>query len=175
LFIIKKRVIANPMNPELLNITEKIKRVLTKRELTLSAAESCTGGLISHLITSVPGASVFFRADIIAYSRDAKENILAVSGKTIDTFGMISSETAVEMAEKIRLLAKTDYSVSSTGNLGPNVLEGKEKGLVHLAACREGKAVTKKLILKGSRAENMEAASLAALNLLIELVNSENE
>jgi PncC family amidohydrolase len=163
------------MMNEIIKISERVNILFTNTGLTLSASESCTGGLISHLITSVPGASVFFRAGIIAYSREAKEDILSVSGKTIDTFGMVSSETAVEMAEKIRLLAKTDYSISSTGNLGPDVLEGKEKGLVHLAACREGKTVTKQLTLKGSRAENMEAASLAALNLLIELMNSKNE
>jgi PncC family amidohydrolase len=163
------------MDTKVIKIAEKIKGILTRRELTLSVAESCTGGLISHLITSVPGASAFFRAGIIAYSREAKEDILAVSDKTIDTFGMVSRETAVELAEKVRMLAKTDYSVSSTGNLGPDVLEGKERGLVYLAACRDGKTITKQLNVNGNRSENKEAAALAALNLLIELVISENE
>jgi len=161
------------METKIIKITEKIKRILTERGLTLSVAESCTGGLISHLITSVPGASAFLRAGIIAYSREAKEDILAVSAKTIDTFGMVSGETAAEMAEKVRLLTKTDYSVSSSGNLGPDVLEDKEKGLVYLAACRDEKTIIKRLTLKGNRAENKEAASLAALELLVKLVEEE--
>jgi PncC family amidohydrolase len=163
------------MNTEIIKIIEKVHELFTHKGLTLSVAESCTGGLISHWTTSLPGASAFLRAGIIAYSREAKEDILAVSGKTIDTFGMVSRETAVEMAEKVRLLAKTDYSVSSTGNIGPDVLEGKEKGLVFIAACREGETITKQLNVNGNRSENKEAASMAALTLLIELVRSENE
>ena len=163
------------MNNEIIKISEKVHELFSNKGLTLSVAESCTGGLISHRITSVPGASAFFRAGIIAYSREAKEDILAVSDNTIDTFGMVSRETAIEMAEKVRMLAKTDYSVSSTGNLGPDLLEGKEKGLVFIAACKEGKTITKQLNVKGNREENKEAAAMAALNLLIELVNSENE
>ena len=88
---------------------------------------------------------------------------------------MVSRETAVEMAEKVRLLANTDCSVSSTGNLGPDVLEGKERGLIYLAASRKGKTITKQLVLEGSRAENKEASSLAALELLVELVEEEGQ
>lgn len=161
------------MNKETLKIIETVHGLFTQQGLTLSTAESCTGGLVSHWITLLPGASAFLRAGIIAYSRDAKENILGVSGNTIDTFGMVSSEAAIEMAEKVRLVTGTDYSVSSTGNLGPDVLEGKDRGLVYLAACRKGKTITKQLMLKGSRAENKEAASLAALELLVELMDRE--
>jgi len=161
------------MDADKLILAEKIKGMLTKRGLTLSVAESCTGGLISHWITSVPGASAFFRAGIIAYSRETKEDTLAVSAKTLDTFGMVSRETAVEMAENVRLRAMTDCSVSSTGNLGPDVLEGKEKGLIYLAACKEGMTITQQLALTGSREENKQAASLAALELLVQLVEEE--
>ena len=163
------------MNNGILKSIDKIHGFFAQHGLTLAVAESCTGGLISHWITSVAGASAFFRAGIIVYSREAKENILAVSNKTIDTFGMVSRETAVEMAEKVRLLAKTDCSVSSTGNLGPDVLEGKERGLIYLAASRKGKTITKQLVLEGSRAENKEASSLAALELLVELVEEEGQ
>jgi len=161
------------MDTTLLKTVEKIKDILSNKGLALSVAESCTGGLISHWVTSLPGASAFFRAGIIAYSKEAKVDILAVSARTIDTFGMVSRETAVEMAEKVRLLATTDCSVSSTGNLGPDVIEGKERGLIYLAACREGKTMTKQLLLKGSRTENKEAAALAALELLVELLEEE--
>ncbi len=156
-------------------IISKVHELFKNQKLTLSVAESCTGGLISHWITSAPGASAFFRSGIVAYSRDCKEDILNVSDDVIKKFGMVSKEVAIEMAERVRLLTKTDYSVSTTGNLGPDVLEGKEKGLIYLAACSEGMIITKQLILKGSRAENKEVASLAALELLGELVEMSNE
>lgn len=158
---------------DVVKITEKIKGIFSNKGLTLSVAESCTGGLISHWITSTPGASAYFRTGVVAYSREAKENILTVSGETINTFGMVSRETAVEMAEKVRMLAKADYSVSTTGNLGPDVLEGKERGLIYVGASRKGKIITKRLVLKGSRAENKESAAQAALELLVELVEEE--
>jgi PncC family amidohydrolase len=161
------------LDTRVLKIIEKIKWLFSNTGRTLSAAESCTGGLISHWITSAPGASAYFRTGIVAYSREAKEDILAVSGETINTSGMVSRETAAEMAEKVRTLAKTDYSVSSTGNLGPDTLEGKERGLIYLGASRKGKTITKRLVLTGGRAENKEAASLAALELLVELVEEE--
>ena len=79
------------------------------------------------------------------------------------------------MAEKMRVLARTDYSVSTTGNLGPDVLEGKEKGLVYISASKEGMIVSKELKLGGDRNDNKEEAALAALRLLIELVEKEKE
>jgi PncC family amidohydrolase len=158
---------------DVVKITEKINGIFANKGLTLSVAESCTGGLISHWVTSTPGASAYFRTGVVAYSREAKENILTVPGETINTFGMVSRETAVEMAEKVRMLAKADYSVSTTGNLGPDVLEGKERGLIYVGASSKGKTITKRLVLKGSRTENKESAAQAALELLVELVEEE--
>ncbi len=156
-------------------IINKVHELFKNQKLTLSVAESCTGGLISHWITSAPGASAFFRSGIVAYSRNCKEDILNVSDDLIKKFGMVSKEVAIEMAERVRLLTKTDYSVSTTGNLGPDVLEGKNSGLIYVAVSKEGETVTKQLNFKGSREENKEEASMAALNLLIELVSRENE
>jgi nicotinamide mononucleotide (NMN) deamidase PncC len=82
----------------------------------------------------------------------------------------VSEETASEMAEKVRLLTGTDYSLSTTGNLGPDVLEGKEKGLVFIAVSRKGQIFSKRLRLKGSREDNKEKASLTALRFLVEIV-----
>ena len=151
-------------------IISKVHELFKNQKLTLSVAESCTGGLISHWITSAPGASAFFMSGIVAYSRDCKEDILNVSGDVIRKFGMVSKEVAIEMAERVRLLTKTDYSVSTTGNLGPDVLEGKNSGLIYVAASKEGKTVTKQLNLNGSREENKEEAALAVLLLLVELI-----
>lgn len=141
--------------------------------LKLSVAESCTGGLISHYLTSLPGASAFFEAGIVAYSGVIKNAVLGVSPETIRTYGAVSEETAREMAERVRVLAKTDYAVSSSGNLGPDVLEGKERGLVYIAAAGAGKTISRELGLKGDREANREAAALEALQLLISLVRED--
>ena len=160
------------MKQELLKAIKKVHKIFKKKGLTLSIAESCTGGLISHYITTLSGASAFFIAGIVSYSGDAKKTLLGVSSKTIQHYGVVSEETAREMAEKVRLLTKTDYSISTTGNLGPDVLEGKKQGLVCIAASKEGKTISQKLQLKGDREANKENASLAALKLLIEIAEN---
>lgn len=158
------------MNKEALKITQRVHELFKKRGLTLSIAESCTGGLISHYIISLPGASNFFEAGVVSYSADAKKKLLGISQKVISKYGVVSEETAKEMAKKIRSLTRTDFSLSTTGNLGPDVLEGKERGLIYIAVCKKGKTFSSELRLTGNRTENKEKASLSALKLLIEAV-----
>ena len=158
------------MEPVTSDIIKRVHELFKDSALTLSIAESCTGGLVCHYITSLPGASAFFTAGIVSYAEDIKKNILGVTSETIDKFGVVSEETVREMAEKIRLLSKTDCSLATTGNIGPGVLEGKERGLVYIAASKEGKTVSGELRLKGDREENKKEAAASALRLLIELV-----
>ncbi|RJQ21244.1 MAG: CinA family protein [Nitrospiraceae bacterium] len=158
------------MKQETLEAVSKVHELFQNKGLTLSAAESCTGGLISHYITNLAGASGFFAAGVVAYSEEIKKNVLGVLAMTIRDYGVVSEETAREMAEKMRLIAKTDFSLSSTGNLGPDMLEGKERGLVYIAASRDGKTVSRELRLKGNREANKEETALEALRLLISLV-----
>jgi len=154
---------------KILEVVQRVHEFFITRGLTLSLAESCTGGLISHYITTLPGASAFFRAGVVSYSEDMKKKILGVSSDVISSYGVVSKQTAKEMAEKVRVLTGTDFSVSTTGNLGPDVLEGKEKGLVYIAVSKEGNTFSKDLHLKGNREENKEEAALAALKFLIEI------
>lgn len=163
------------MNDKVLKITEKIHSLFRQRGITLSVAESCTGGLISHRITSLPGASKFFRAGVTAYSEQAKKDILNISPETIHRHGMVSESMAREMAEKVRLLAHADYSLSTTGNLGPEALENKDQGLVYIAASRDGRTVSRELRLKGDRTRNKEQACLSALEFLDEFVESDEK
>jgi nicotinamide-nucleotide amidase len=158
------------MDEEILNVIKRVHEIFRKGGLTLSVAESCTGGLISHYITALPGASNFFEAGLVTYSAAAKKKILGISSSTIEISGAVSESTAREMAEKVRFLTGTDYSLSTTGNLGPEVLEGKEKGLIYIAVSRTGRSILKELRLTGSREENKEAASLSALKLLLEVL-----
>jgi len=157
------------MNALIIDVVKKLHEFFRKKGLTLSVAESCTGGLMSHYITSLPGASVFFKAGLVAYSEEIKESILGITPETLNKYGIVSSETARAMAERVRVISRTDYAVSTTGNLGPDVLEEKEKGLVYIAAAREGKTLLRELRLKGDRAENKEQTVLEALRLVMEL------
>ena len=158
------------MNKEAFQVVQKVHELFKGKGLTLSIAESCTGGLISHYITALPGASNFFEAGVVSYSAEAKKKILGISSDIISRYGMVSEETARKMAEKIRVITKTDFSLSTTGNIGPDVLEGKENGLVYIAVNKEGDTFSKELRLKGNREENKERASLLALKFLIERV-----
>lgn len=158
------------MEEEILDVIKRVHKIFKKRGFTLSVAESCTGGLISHYITILPGASKFFEAGVVSYSAEAKKKILGISPEIISKHGVVSEETAKEMAEKVRSLTKTDYSLSTTGNLGPDVLEGKGRGLIYIAVSKKGQTFSRELRLTGSREENKEEASLSALRLLIEVV-----
>jgi PncC family amidohydrolase len=158
------------MNKETLKTVKKVHELFKKKKLTLSVAESCTGGLISHYLTTLPGASKFFKGGITVYSAAVKKDVLRVSPAILRKYGIVSAETAMEMAQKVRLLAKTDYSISSTGNLGPDVLEGKGKGLIYIAVSKQGKTISRELKLKGNRQKNKENASLSALRFLNEFV-----
>ncbi|OGW36342.1 MAG: hypothetical protein A2Y97_05955 [Nitrospirae bacterium RBG_13_39_12] len=158
------------MDKEILDLINKVHELFRKQYLTLSVAESCTGGLISHYLTTVPGASTFFRGGIVAYSVEMKKEILGISSKTISRHGMVSEETAKEMAERVRIMAETDFSLSTTGNLGPEVLEDKDKGLVYIAVCKRGGTFSKELRLKGEREVIKEKATLEALKFLNELI-----
>jgi PncC family amidohydrolase len=157
------------MKKKLLETIEKIHALFKQNGFTLSVAESCTGGFISHLITTLPGASNFFEAGVVSYSADAKKSLLRVSPDCIAKYGVVSEQTAREMAKKIRRLTKTDFSLSTTGSLGPDVLEGKERGLIYIAISTEGKTMTKELRLKGTREKNREEAALLALQFLLEI------
>ena len=148
-----------------------------KTGLKLSVAESCTGGLIGHYITQLPGASAFFEADVVSYSARAKEAVLHVPAEVIGAAGVVSEETAREMARGAMQLLGSDFALSTTGNLGPDALEGKAVGLVYIWVCSKRRAGTdagkpvmkaRKLILKGSRNENKKEAALEAINFLLE-------
>lgn len=159
------------MNKMIEDIT-RIHEIFKKRRLRLSLAESCTGGMISHLITTPPGASQFFEAGVVTYSIEAKKLILGISEELISNYGVVSREIAMEMARRILEITGTDYSISTTGNLGPDVLEGKERGLVYIGLCKKdnGKIFLKdrELRLMGDRESNKSAASLEAIKFLLE-------
>ncbi|CAM4418704.1 competence/damage-inducible protein A [Flavobacterium terrigena] len=109
-------------------------RALVKKELTLSAAESCTGGKISELITSVSGASAYFQGGIVAYSNQVKIDLLKVNSETINQYSVVSADVAKEMALNCKTIFNTDYAIATTGNAGPTKGESDaEIGTVFIA------------------------------------------
>ncbi|HSW63557.1 MAG TPA: nicotinamide-nucleotide amidohydrolase family protein [Dissulfurispiraceae bacterium] len=155
-----------------MSISELIARCIS-RNATLAVAESCTGGHVADLITNIPGVSAVFTAGVIAYSRAAKINLLGVPAAILENHGLISKETAVTMAGRMRFLAHADYAIATTGNLGPDVLEGKKCGLVYVAVSSSKRVYFRELHLGGNRAANKHDAALAALNLLAEVIDKE--
>ncbi len=158
------------MDRNTLEVVSGIHEIFREKGLTLSIAESCTGGLISHYITALPGASAFFEAGVVTYSIESKERILGASHEIISTHGVVSEETARDMAEKVRQLTGTECSLSTTGNLGPDVLEDKEAGLVYMAASSGAQTLSMEMRFTGDRGKIKENAALAALKLLLKVV-----
>ena len=109
-------------------------RLLTQQGKTISTAESCTGGKIAQMLTSVSGASHYFRGSVVSYATDTKVTILGVSQTTIEEYSVVSSEVAKEMAIGIQKIMKTDYAIATTGNAGPTKELGRsEIGTVFIA------------------------------------------
>lgn len=156
-----------------LQTARRINRMFREKKLTLSVAESCTGGLISHYLTAIPGASSFFVAGMVTYSAAAKKSILGIRQRVFTTYGIVSRETALQMAEKTRLLTGTDVAVSTTGNLGPELLEGKSKGLIYIAISTRKETVTLTCRFKGTRGRIKEKAASAALEFLAGTISDE--
>lgn len=101
------------------DLAETVGMLLRERNLTLAVAESCTGGLIGHRITEVPGSSAYFLLGVIAYANEAKQGLLGVRGETLQQWGAVSTQTAEEMAHGVRVAANADLGISTTGIAGP--------------------------------------------------------
>ena len=150
-----------------MTIEEDIGRLLTEKGLTLSVAESCTGGLISHRITNVPGSSVYYLGGVVSYSNDCKLELLGVTLETIEQHGAVSEQCAKEMAEGVRKLTDSHIAIASTGIAGPGGgTEDKPVGLVYIAVAAITYSEVVKLQLSGTREEIKQQTSEAALTLL---------
>ena len=139
-------------------------------EQTLATAESCTGGLIASAITSYPGSSKFFKGGVVAYSIEAKENILGVSKETIETKGIVSEETAVAMAKGAMKVFNTTCAIATTGVAGPTGgTQETPVGTIWIAAVCGEKVLTEKLENDYGREPNVQLATEKALQLALNL------
>ncbi|HEY9045776.1 MAG TPA: competence/damage-inducible protein A [Ohtaekwangia sp.] len=142
-------------------------RKLAEQKLTLSVAESCTGGYLSHMITSVPGSSSYFLGSIIPYDYAIKMRQLGVKPETLEQYGAVSEETIREMANLVRAKFNTDIGVATSGIAGPGgATPEKPVGTVWIAYSDKHQTVTRKLQLSKERLLNIKMASLAVLNLI---------
>ena len=142
-------------------------KILREHKLTLSVAESCTGGYLSHLITSVPGSSDYFLGSMIPYAYEIKMRQLGVKPETLEQFGAVSEPTIVEMANLVRAKFSTDIGVATSGIAGPGgATTEKPVGTIWIAYSDKHHTVTRKLQLSTERALNIKLASVAVLNLI---------
>jgi PncC family amidohydrolase len=155
---------------------KKIKDICVKEGLTLATAESCTGGMLSDSLTSVPGASGYFIGGVIAYNNDVKINILRVPFNVIYTYGAVSGKTALAMAKGVKDLFDTDIGIGITGICGPTGgTAAKPVGLVFIGGVYEGNEIIKEFYFEGNRSEIKRSAVGEAQNLVLELLGIETE
>ena len=139
----------------------------TGKSLTIGAVESATGGRIADRITNVPGSSDYFKGSVVAYSNEVKIALLGVQKATIENYGAVSEQTALEMAQGGRELLDVDLCVSDTGIAGPSGdTPGKPVGLFYLGLAAEGESLSQKHVFQGNREKNKRDAAEAALNML---------
>jgi nicotinamide-nucleotide amidase len=146
-------------------------RLLKEKNKTVATAESCTGGYIAHLITSVAGSSEYFKGSVVSYDNSIKKNVLHVDDVTLNTVGAVSEETVEQMTEGVLNVMQTDYAVAVSGIMGPGGgSEEKPAGTVWIAVGNKNKIETKKFKFRFDRKRNIELTAVNALYLLCEFI-----
>lgn len=159
--------------------TKQIHRKFIEKNLTLSVAESCTGGAIAYKLISVPGASKFFQLGVVAYSNESKITTLNVDEKLIRVHGAVSREVALQMAKNVALLGRSDCGLSTTGIAGPTgATPDKPVGLVYIGFYFKGnlaagnpfynKKLVQKEYFKGTRKDIINGTTKLALKMLLD-------
>lgn len=150
-----------------LTLQETIAKVLLEKKKTLAIAESCTGGYISHLITMLPGSSAYYLGGVVSYSNEMKIDVLGVDPDTIAQFGSVSVETAAQMAEGIRKQTGADYSLATSGIMGPTGgTPEKHVGFVCVAFSSSERKTTTTFQFRFDRKRNIELTAAHALDFL---------
>ncbi|ETZ22890.1 competence/damage-inducible protein A [Pedobacter sp. V48] len=165
---VKKNVVVE----EDIALEKAILNIMDERKLTLSTAESCTGGYIAHLITQHPGCSSVYVGGAVVYSYELKESVLGVSPQTLNTYGAVSEQTVKEMAQGAIDHFKTDYAVAISGIAGPDGgMPGKPVGTVWIAVASSKRVVARLYSFGNKRAQNIERSAIAALTMILNELN----
>ena len=154
------------------NLSLKILKLLTKKKLTLSFAESCTGGLLASSITSISGSSKVFNMGLVTYSNNAKIKLLQVPKKTITKYGAVSHETCLSMVKNLSKISKANISISITGVAGPNGgTKAKPVGLVYIGLKKGSKIIVKKNLFKSKKRISIQKATAKqALKMILNIL-----
>lgn len=161
---------------ELLDLGQKLLNLASKNKIKIVTAESCSGGLLSALITCASGSSFVFDCGFVTYSNEAKHSLLGVRNKSLEQFGAVSQEVADEMAIGAIKNSRGDLSVSITGIAGPTSDDTKKKvGLVYISAFNKKtqKLISKRFEFDGTRDQIRFSSITHAINLLIESIKNE--
>ncbi|EKB50392.1 competence/damage-inducible protein A [Cecembia lonarensis] len=157
-------------------LQEAIGRLLKIQAKKVAFAESCTGGYISHLVTTIPGSSDYFQGGLIPYHNSFKNRILGVDENILKDKGAVSEETVIQMAENVRKMFHADFGLASSGIAGPGGgWAEKPVGTVWIACALNGKTHTKKLQLTQDRMLNIQLTGVAVLNLLRQCIEGKTE
>lgn len=150
-------------------LEELLREMMRVRKLTLAAAESCTGGLVSDRVTNVSGSSEYFPGGVVAYAYEAKVNLLGVSWDTLNVHGAVSAETVLEMARGARRIFNADIGISVSGIAGPTGgLPEKPVGSTWFGLATEAGEWTRYFVWDGDRIQNKYASSEAALQFVVD-------
>lgn len=149
------------------SLEEEIGGLLRQRKITLGVVESATGGLISHLITNVPGSSDYYKGSVTAYSNEIKMKLIGVKTVTLKEYGAVSAQVAEEMATGGRKVLSVDVCIADTGIAGPGgETTDKPAGLFYLGISHKNGVSSARHIFKGSRLENKQTAARVALEMV---------
>jgi len=153
-----------------------IGKLLNEKGQKVALAESCSGGYVSHMITSVAGSSDYFQGAMVPYHNLFKENLLGVKKETLESKGAVSEETVIQMAEQVKSLFLADYGLASSGIAGPGGgSEDKPVGTVWIACATPEKTIAKKLQLTQDRSLNIQLTGVALLNFLRQCLTGKTE
>ncbi len=150
-------------------LEQDVGNLLRQGGLTLGVVESATGGLISHLITNVPGSSDYYKGSVTAYSNEVKIKVVGVKEETINRYGAVSSQVAEEMAQGGRKILAADICLADTGIAGPGgATPGKPVGLFYIGLSHRDGSYSQRHTFQGTREQNKRHAAEAALSWLKE-------
>ena len=150
-------------------LAERLQALCLARSLTVATAESCTGGLVAHVITEIPGSSGYFLGGIVSYADQLKRDVLDVPAEMLAAHGAVSAQTAQAMARGARARLGAGLAVAVTGIAGPDGgTAAKPVGLTYVAVADAAGVDVRRFVWSGDRASNKEASAAAALQLLVE-------
>jgi nicotinamide-nucleotide amidase len=155
----------------LLELAQRSGAALRTHGWTIATAESCTGGLLGHMLTEVAGSSAYYVGSIIAYSNDIKRDMLHVPPAILETDGAVSEATARTMAESVRERMRCDVSIATTGIAGPGGgSDTKPVGLVYIAVALPTTTYCQRYLFSGDRSANKKESAVAAFQLLLQML-----